>query len=97
MDEHANKYIEGHIYHTESLVDGTTLNNETIRKLREKTGVGTQMCKDAFNYAKQRNGNFNMMIAYLKAMSLASYVRPFDAKVDMFLKGLEEESNETLG
>lgn len=63
----------------------------TIEELARRTGVGRAMCKEAYEYAMARNGNFNMMLAYIKAKSLASYVTPFEAKVNMFLKGLESE------
>lgn len=64
---------------------------ETIGLLRAKTGVGMQLCKEAFDYAKQRHGDMNMMIAYIKAKSFALYSGgSFDDKVAMFMRGMEK-------
>lgn len=69
---------------------------DLINKLRSYTGVGMAMCKDAYKYAVSRDGGYNMMLAYVKAKSLAVYFSgTFDEKVDMFLRGLEKD-NETV-
>lgn len=68
--------------------------NKLIEELRYRTGVGWDICKEAYDYAVKRNGSLNMMIAYVKARTFALYHSgSFDSKVDMFLKGLESEDS----
>ena len=72
--------------------DEIPLDKELIYKLRENTGVGIHMCRDAFIYAKEHNGGYNMMLAYVKAQGLAVWISgTFDDRVAHFLKYIERD------
>lgn len=57
----------------------------TVKELREKTGVGLMLCKQAIDYAK---GNEATAIAYIRAKTLAVATPKltFDERVELFKK-----------
>ncbi len=70
--------------------DETTLTEvayKVIKQLREETGCGFPMCKDAYRYAKSHDGDYDMMIAYCKAKVIAVSTgnMPFDKRVEHFM------------
>jgi hypothetical protein len=60
-----------------------------ISQLRTDAGVGFQLAKEAFRYAKSHYGDYDMMIAYIKAkvMAVNTGNMPFDKRVEHFMKG----------
>lgn len=58
-----------------------------LTRLRNETNCGVEMCKDAIKYAEKHNGGYDMMVAYLKAKTLAVYHRgSFDDRVLYIMK-----------
>ena len=73
--------------------DETTIPKEAydmIQQLRQDTGVGYQMCRDAYRYTIKRGGNYSMMVAYIKAKVFAVNTgdMPFDKRVERFMRDL---------
>ena len=58
-----------------------------ISQLRTDAGVGFQLAKEAFRYAKSHYGDYDMMIAYIKAkvMAVNTGNMPFDKRVEHFM------------
>lgn len=57
-----------------------------IKELRDVTGCSLSMCRDAWIYAEEHNGDQQMAIAYCKAKTLALYTScNFDDRVKRFM------------
>ncbi len=70
--------------------DDTTMPEDDfyiISQLRTDCGVGFQLAKDAYRYAKSHNGDYDMMVAYIKAKVFAVNTgnMPFDKRVERFM------------
>lgn len=60
-----------------------------IKELRDRTGCGLKMCREAWQYAEERNGGIQMALAYCKAKTLAVYTNcSFDDRVKRFLENM---------
>ena len=60
-----------------------------IKELRDRTGCSLKTCKEAWEYAEERNGGIQMAIAYCKAKSLAVRTEcSFDERVQRFLENM---------
>lgn len=57
---------------------------QEINKLRQATGCPMHMCYDAIEYAETHEGC--TPIGYLKAMTFAVKIEPFEEKVRRFSK-----------
>lgn len=58
----------------------------TIMQLREDTGVRFQLAKDAYFYAKANEGDYGMMITYIKAKVCAVKTSvPFNTRIERFM------------
>jgi translation elongation factor EF-Ts len=56
-------------------------------KLRDLTGCGLSLCRQAMAYAVEHSGDDRMAIAYLKAKCFAVKTTcSFDERVQMFMK-----------
>jgi hypothetical protein len=60
----------------------------TITDLQADCGVSFSLAKDAYMYAKRRDGDYNMMVAYIKAKITAISVsdRQFTERLKFFLR-----------
>ena len=60
-----------------------------IKELRDRTGCGLKLCRDAWLYAEEHGGDMQMAIAYCKAKTLAVYTNcSFDERVKRFLENM---------
>lgn len=64
---------------------------EQIKALRDKTGCSLRMCRDAWIYAEERQGDENMALAYCRAKTLAVKTHcTFDERVQKFMEAKHE-------
>lgn len=60
-----------------------------IKELRDRTGCSLKICKEAWEYAEERNGGIQMAIGYCKAKTLAVHTEcSFDERVQRFLESI---------
>ena len=60
---------------------------DLIKQLREETGCGIRLCKDAYKYALEHNGGYIMMVAYCKAkVAAVKSSMPFDERVKKYME-----------
>jgi hypothetical protein len=73
---------------------GVKMNPKQIKALRDKTGCSLRMCRDAWLYAEERQGDEDMALAYCKAKTLAVQTHcPFDERVQRFMEVQHEQRN----
>ena len=60
-----------------------------IHELKYDCGVSFSIAKDAYMYAKRRNGDYKMMVAYCKAKVCAVKLdMPLDKRVERFMEDM---------
>lgn len=58
-----------------------------IKHLRDQTGCSLQLCKNAYKYSIEHNGDYAMMVAYCKAKVFVVNTNiPFDDCVKRYMK-----------